>query len=175
VIEYTLTVKETDRRRCGRPGMILRQFLHTDPVAISYLFGCGGHAACAVVDPVGDIAPYLRVADNTGMRIRFVIDTHIHADHRSAGRALAREAGAEYVLYAGAEVGFPFHAAKDGDRLPLARRRRRDGRNMTVTAGNPLEQPLTGLGICADRQFGITRRGLRPADKLRKVVDIGET
>jgi len=43
-------------------------------------------AACAVVDPVGDIAPYLRVADNTGMRINFVIDTHIHADHRSAGR-----------------------------------------------------------------------------------------
>src|SRR5712671_100438 len=99
--------------------MILRQFLHTDPVAISYLFGCGGHAACAVVDPVGDIARYLRVADNTGMRIRFVIDTHIHADHRSAGRALAREVGAEYVLYAGAEVGFPFHGVKDGDRLPL--------------------------------------------------------
>lgn len=99
--------------------MILRQFLHSDPIAISYLFACGGHAAGAVVDPVGDIAPYLRVADNTGMRIRFVIDTHIHADHRSAGRALAREASAEYVLHAGAEVAFPFHAVKDGDRLPL--------------------------------------------------------
>ena len=99
--------------------MILRQFLHTDPVAISYLFGCGGHAACAVVDPLGDIEPYLRVADETGMRIRFVVDTHVHADHRSAGRALARAARAEYVLHAGAEVAFPFHAAKDGDRLPL--------------------------------------------------------
>jgi hydroxyacylglutathione hydrolase len=99
--------------------MILRQFLHTDPVAISYLFGCGGHAACAVVDPLGDIEPYLRVADETGMRLRFVVDTHVHADHRSAGRALASAAGAEYVLQAGAEVAFPFHAAKDGDRLPL--------------------------------------------------------
>ena len=99
--------------------MILRQFLHTDPVAISYLFGCGGHAACAVVDPIGDIAPYLQVADNTGMRIRFVIDTHIHADHRSVGLALTRDAGAEYVLHAGAEVAFPFHAVKDGDQLPL--------------------------------------------------------
>ena len=78
--------------------MILRQFLHTDPVAISYLFGCGGHATCAVVDPIGDIESYLRVADETGMQIRFVTDTHIHADHRSAGRALASEAGAEYVL-----------------------------------------------------------------------------
>lgn len=99
--------------------MILRPFLHSDPVAISYLFGCGGHAACAVVDPVGDIAPYLRVADNTGMRILFVIDTHIHADHRSAGRALAAKARAEYVMHAGSEVGFPFHAVNDGDRLPL--------------------------------------------------------
>ena len=53
------------------------------------------------------------------MRIRFVIDTHIHADHRSAGRALAREAGAEYVLHAVPDVAFPFHAVKDGDRLPL--------------------------------------------------------
>ena len=99
--------------------MILRQFLHTDPVAISYLFGCGGHAVCAVVDPVGDIAPYLRVADNAGMRIRFVIDTHIHADHRSAGRALADEVGAEYILHAGADVAFRFYPVKDGDRLPL--------------------------------------------------------
>ena len=87
--------------------MILRQFLHTDPVAISYLFGCGGHAACAVVDPLGDVQPYLRVADQTGMRIWFVVDTHVHADHRSAGRALASAAGAEYVLHAGTEWRSP--------------------------------------------------------------------
>ena len=99
--------------------MILRQFLHTDPVAISHLFGCGGHAVCAVVDPLGDIEAYLRVADETAMRIRFVIDTHVHADHRSAGRALAAAAGAEYVLHASADVSFAFHAAIDGDRLPL--------------------------------------------------------
>ena len=99
--------------------MIMRQFLHADPVAISYLFGCGGHASCAVVDPIGDIEPYLRVADETGMRIRFVVDTHVHADHRSAGRALAGAAAAEYVLYASAAVSFRFRAATDGERLPL--------------------------------------------------------
>src|SRR5215472_15695828 len=99
--------------------MILRQFLHSDPVAISYLFGCGGHAACAVIDPVGVIGPYLRLADETGMRIKFVVDTHIHADHRSAGRALAAEAGAEYVLHDGADVAFATHPVRDGDRLPL--------------------------------------------------------
>ncbi|HUZ63476.1 MAG TPA: MBL fold metallo-hydrolase, partial [Acetobacteraceae bacterium] len=99
--------------------MILRQFLHTDPVAISYLLGCGGHAAAAVVDPVGDAAPYLRAAEESGMRIRFVIDTHLHADHRSAGRALAAAAGADYVLHGSAEVAFHARTVTDGERLPL--------------------------------------------------------
>ncbi len=82
--------------------MILRSFLHTEPGAISYLFGCGGKGAGAVVDPVGDIAPYLSAAQATGMRIRHVIDTHIHADHVSSGRRLAEAAGGEYVLFADA-------------------------------------------------------------------------
>jgi hydroxyacylglutathione hydrolase len=99
--------------------MILRQFLHSDPVAASYLFGCGGKSAAAVVDPVGDIAPYLRVAEATGMRILYVVDTHIHADHISAGRALAAASGAQYVLFEGVEAGFPFLSAKDGDVLEL--------------------------------------------------------
>jgi glyoxylase-like metal-dependent hydrolase (beta-lactamase superfamily II) len=99
--------------------MILRQFLHTDPIAISYLFGCGGHAACAVVDPLGEIEPYMAAAAATGMRIRFVVDTHVHADHRSAGRTLAGAAGAEYVLHAGAKASFAYRAATDGDRLLL--------------------------------------------------------
>jgi glyoxylase-like metal-dependent hydrolase (beta-lactamase superfamily II) len=105
--------------------MILRQFLHSDPVAASYLFGCAGRAAAAVVDPVGDIVPYLRTAQETGMRIRYVIDTHLHADHVSAGRSLAEAAGAAYVLFAGADAAFPFHGARDGDVLELG--------NVTVT------------------------------------------
>jgi len=99
--------------------MILRQFLRSDPVAASYLFGCGGRAAAAVVDPVGDISPYLRTAEATGMRILYVIDTHLHADHVSAGRALAAAAGAEYVLFADAKVAFPFRGVRDGELLEL--------------------------------------------------------
>lgn len=99
--------------------MILRQFLHTCPVGISYLFGCGGKAAGAVIDPVGDVEPYLRAAEEAGMRIHFVIDTHVHADHHSAGRALAQAADAEYVLSAKADVSFPFKGVRDGDVLPL--------------------------------------------------------
>ena len=99
--------------------MILRQFLHSDPVGISYLFGCGGKATAAVVDPVGDIRPYLQAADQAGMKINFVIDTHVHADHISAGRALADATGAPYVLSADAGVSFPFKGVRDGEVLPL--------------------------------------------------------
>jgi len=99
--------------------MILRQFLHNDPVGISYLFGCGGKATGAVIDPVGDVQPYLQAADNAGMKINFVIDTHVHADHISAGRALADAAGAPYVLSAEAGVSFPFQGVRDGEVLPL--------------------------------------------------------
>lgn len=99
--------------------MILRQFLHIDPVAASYLLGCGGKAAGAVVDPVGDIAPYLAAAEATGMRIHYVIDTHLHADHLSAGRALAAASGAQYVLHAGADATYAFTGVQDGDVLEL--------------------------------------------------------
>jgi glyoxylase-like metal-dependent hydrolase (beta-lactamase superfamily II) len=102
-----------------------------NPVGASYLFGCGGKSCAAVVDPIGDIAPYLQAAQDTGMRILYVVDTHIHADHASTGRQLAEAAGAEYVLFAGADVIgeqsdavsrrlWPaFRGVRDRDVLPL--------------------------------------------------------
>jgi len=99
--------------------MILRQFLDRDPVAISYLVGCGGKATAAVIDPLGDINRYVGAAEEGGMRVRFVIDTHVHADHLSSGRVLAEATGAEYVLFTGADVKFSFHGVNDGDVLPL--------------------------------------------------------
>jgi glyoxylase-like metal-dependent hydrolase (beta-lactamase superfamily II) len=99
--------------------MILRQFLHKTPIGISYLFGCGSQAAAAVVDPAGAIEPYLGTAQDAGMCIHYVIDTHIHADHLSLGRQLAEAAGAEYVLSANVNVSYPFKAVRDGDILSL--------------------------------------------------------
>jgi glyoxylase-like metal-dependent hydrolase (beta-lactamase superfamily II) len=65
------------------------------------------------------MAPYLRTAEETRMRIPYVIDTHLHADHMSIGRELARAAGAEYVLFADANVNFSFRKVRDGDVLEL--------------------------------------------------------
>jgi len=100
--------------------VIVRHFLHTDPaVAISYLFGCGGKATGAVVDPVAEPDVYLREASALGLVIRYVIDTHVHADHVSTGRALADAAGAEYVLHTSAGANVAYRGVNDGEQLPL--------------------------------------------------------
>ena len=99
--------------------MILRQFLHGDLVGASYFLACAGHAAAAVVDPVGDIQPYRALAEATGTRIRYVIDTPLHADHLSSARELAAATGADYVLFGGAKVAFPFRGVGDGEVLDL--------------------------------------------------------
>ena len=99
--------------------MIMRRFLHHDPVAISYLLGCVGRGMGAVVDPLFPIEPYLQAAESAGTPIRFVIDTHLHADHLSAGRALAQAAGAAYVLHASAGTAFAFQPVQDGETLAL--------------------------------------------------------
>ena len=50
--------------------MILRQFLHAEPTAASYLLGCVGNAAGVVVDPLFPIEPSLEAASSAGTPIR---------------------------------------------------------------------------------------------------------
>lgn len=100
--------------------MILRQFLHTEPVvAASYLVGCGGKSAAIVVDPVEGADAYMRRASELGMSIRYVVDTHVHADHLSSGRALAALAGAPYLLHESVQAQFDFARVSDGSRIEV--------------------------------------------------------
>ncbi len=100
--------------------MILRPYLHTDPaIATSYLIGCAGHGAGAVIDPVAPPDFYAAEAEALGLGIRYVIDTHVHADHASTGVALAEASGAEYLLHESAGGMLPHRAVRDGERLEL--------------------------------------------------------
>lgn len=53
------------------------------------------------------------------MKIRYVIDTHVHADHLSGGRRLAEATGADYVLHDSAGAGFKFRGVKENEELDL--------------------------------------------------------
>jgi hydroxyacylglutathione hydrolase len=100
--------------------MIVRQYLHTDPaIGASYLLGCGGKASGAVIDPMGAIEPYLKDAARLDLKILYVIDTHVHADHRSSARELAEKTAAKYVLHESVNAAFHFHPARDGDTIEL--------------------------------------------------------
>jgi glyoxylase-like metal-dependent hydrolase (beta-lactamase superfamily II) len=58
----------------------------------SYLLGSEGEAV--VVDPRRDVEEYLREAEANGLRIRYVVETHLHADFVSGHGELARATGA---------------------------------------------------------------------------------
>src|SRR5262249_19627380 len=104
--------------------MIFRPFYYYDKGCAAYLFGCGTLGRCAVVDArTDDVEAYAAFAASKRMRITHVIDTHVHADHRSGGPELARQAGAQYCLHESADVTFPFTSLKDGDDVELGNTR----------------------------------------------------
>jgi hydroxyacylglutathione hydrolase len=72
-----------------------------------------------VCDPLEDIDVYVCLAEETGMKIRYVLDTHLHADHVSGARKLAQLTGAEYVLHADSGAHFDFSTVQEGDELDL--------------------------------------------------------
>ena len=87
---------------------------------LSYLFGCAGHQMAVAVDVVaGDEDWFIAEAEKAGARIVHVIDTHVHADHYSGGREMARRVGAPYYLHESNQgrVAFDFMPLCDDQRL----------------------------------------------------------
>ncbi|MBI4888811.1 MAG: MBL fold metallo-hydrolase, partial [Acidobacteria bacterium] len=104
--------------------MIFRPFYYHDIGCAAYLLGCGTLGTCAVVDPrADDVDAYAAFALAKGMRVTHVIDTHVHADHRSGGAELARRAGARYCLHESADVTVPFTPLRDQDEIELGNTR----------------------------------------------------
>jgi hydroxyacylglutathione hydrolase len=104
--------------------MIFRPFFDFEHGCAAYLFGCGGHGLCAVVDArQPELDDYIAFARDKGMRITHVFDTHVHADHLSGGASLAERVGAEYCLHRSADVRRRFRPLDDGEEIGLGNTR----------------------------------------------------
>ncbi len=95
--------------------MYFQQFFLSCLAQASYFIGSEGVAA--VVDPQRDVDIYLREAEEHGFTIRYVIETHLHADFVSGHSELAARTGAQIYLGARAHAGFPHQGVRDGDEL----------------------------------------------------------
>lgn len=73
----------------------------------------------AIIDPLRETEPYLEKAREDGAKIKYVLETHFHADFVSGHIDLARKAGATIVYGPNAETGYESHIAKDGEELSL--------------------------------------------------------
>lgn len=104
--------------------MIFKPYYYFETGCAAYLFGCGGVGICAVVDAhEEDIDAYIAFAASKEMRITHVIDTHVHADHRSGGPALAKKISATYCLHESADVALSFAPLRDDQELELGNTR----------------------------------------------------
>ncbi len=79
----------------------------------AYFIESEGEAA--VIDPLRETTPYLRRAAERNVRIKYIFETHFHADFVSGHVDLASETGATIVYGPGAETSFDIHEAKDGE------------------------------------------------------------
>lgn len=97
--------------------MYFKQFYLGCLAHASYIIGSNGEAA--VVDPQRDVDQYLEDAAAHNLKIKYVIETHLHADFVSGHRELAARTGAEIVFGAKAEAAFPHRAVSEGDELRI--------------------------------------------------------
>ena len=81
----------------------------------SYAIGCPLAGKMAVVDPRRDIGVYMRIAEEHGMRITHIFDSHVHADHVSGAQELRAATNADIYIHERAPVGYEAKKLKDGD------------------------------------------------------------
>jgi len=99
--------------------MYFKQFYLACLAHASYLIGSDGEAA--VVDPQRDVDEYIAEARAHQLNIRYIIETHLHADFVSGHQELAKRLGATIVFGQKAGASFAHQAVKDGDEIKLGK------------------------------------------------------
>lgn len=90
----------------------------------SYLVGCADTCAAALIDPeISQVDRYLSLAARDGLRIRYLIDTHTHADHFSATQQMARQLGVPVVMHRESPAPFVDLRVGDGEMLVVGKLR----------------------------------------------------
>ena len=94
------------------------QQLYTSCLAeAAYYIESNGEAA--IIDPLRETEPYLQLAKERGAKIKYVLETHFHADFVSGHIDLARLTGAKIVYGPTAKAEYDIYVAQDGEDLPL--------------------------------------------------------
>ena len=83
----------------------------------AYYIESNGEAA--IIDPLREVQPYIEKAQENGAKIKYVLETHFHADFVSGHLDLAKKTGAQIVYGPTAEPNFDALIASDGQELPL--------------------------------------------------------
>lgn len=97
--------------------MIVEQ-LYTSCLSEAAYFICSAGEA-AVVDPLRDTDAYLELADKHNAKIKYIFETHFHADFVSGHLELARKTGATIIYGPETKAGFDFYKAKDQEVFSL--------------------------------------------------------
>lgn len=86
----------------------------------SYLIGCPATCAAALIDPaLGQADRYLGIAAREGLRIRYIVETHTHADHFSAARELGERIGVPVVMHRAAPAPHVGMRVEDGQLIAV--------------------------------------------------------
>ena len=99
--------------------MWFESVLRKETGCVAYVVGAEA-GECAVFDPLWDVEPYLAIAGGKSSKIRYVIDSHSHADHVSGARRLVAATGAELILHELAEITYDARRVTGGDELEMA-------------------------------------------------------
>ncbi|MDP4965060.1 MAG: MBL fold metallo-hydrolase, partial [Salibacteraceae bacterium] len=83
----------------------------------AYYIESNGEAA--IIDPLRDPQPYIDMAEKNGAKIKYVLETHFHADFVSGHLDLAKATGATIIYGPTAQPNFEAHVATDGEVLML--------------------------------------------------------
>jgi glyoxylase-like metal-dependent hydrolase (beta-lactamase superfamily II)/rhodanese-related sulfurtransferase len=74
-----------------------------------------------IIDPLREVEPYIQKAERNGAKIKYVLETHFHADFVSGHLDLSKKTGAPIVYGPNAQPAFDFYSAKDGEELKVGK------------------------------------------------------